>query len=267
MTALLPLAPDGSLHAGFISVLGHEYYLKVSAEPGGSLRHARSGARARVAHSIIMTLFVSTLPGSIEGDWALAELLAGLEPLVQQRLVQSSTVADFVQELVQLVTPRLQQRPPPPLPAMVMAALAGDLDAFGWEHVRAVSPDLLELTLARADVRGREHLVRVQLKPECVLLVCCENGHVDTPQPQGTRLPPPCAPSTHLRRLSPAGRRAPRSHRCCLSSTLCCTRTRTCGMSSTILTTTRGFWSRPTGRAGAVSTGVAVDLNSSVVCF
>ncbi len=45
----------------------------------------------------------------MEGDWPLVRLLVGLEEVVQQRLAQSNTVVDFVEELVQLLQPLVQQ--------------------------------------------------------------------------------------------------------------------------------------------------------------
>lgn len=102
----------------------------------------------------------------VNGDWLLTRLLIGAEDVVRQRLHQSRSVAEFLEELQRLLAPLLLKHTAQArlAPAPFYACLVRELDAIGWNYLHSLAPDLMAFQLHRHDAAQRVHVLHVALK-------------------------------------------------------------------------------------------------------
>ena len=125
--------------AGYITVCGEQFAVKVATKGAGSL----------------------------ECCPRLNSLLAGHERAVKQRLAFANDVESFVRELVEFTERLLQAAPPTRLPPSAFYdLLVSEIDQIGWGAVSAISPALDELQLTALDSARRCHTLTLELPPD-----------------------------------------------------------------------------------------------------
>lgn len=100
----------------------------------------------------------------LEGDRELRGLLAGLEPLVQQRLNQSTDVGRFTLEMKDILEHVVDVKSQVFLPSTdFYRRVYSDIEAVGWEHLVCLGEDLTSVRFRIFDRAGREHTVEITL--------------------------------------------------------------------------------------------------------
>ena len=104
-----------------------------------------------------------TLKGaSLSCGPGLAVLLRGSEQVVRARLAQSTSVDQFLVELVDIVRQMFRRRPPAKLPPPAYyERIVAEMDAVGWHRLESLDSSMTRLALRCLDPAGRAHsLVR-----------------------------------------------------------------------------------------------------------
>lgn len=100
----------------------------------------------------------------LEGDRELRGLLSGLEPLVQQRLNQSTDVGRFALEMKDILEHVVGVKSQVSLPSTdFYRRIYSDIEAVGWEHLVCLGEDLMSVRFRIFDRAGREHNVEITL--------------------------------------------------------------------------------------------------------
>eukprot|EP00887_Chlorella_sp_A99_P005452 scaffold1.g5452.t1 len=161
---VLPIDPSGTAFEGFLSPSSADG----SQEAVAALWLRLTGV-APVGPARLRT-------ARLEVNAPLAALLDGHHELVAERLRESGSLPDFLLELRSIVdqaylatsAARAGVRAPVAAPnrtAAFFSSLREEVLAVGWERVANLAPDLSALTLRLADMRGRQHELRLALPP------------------------------------------------------------------------------------------------------
>ncbi|GLJ27361.1 hypothetical protein SUGI_0536870 [Cryptomeria japonica] len=145
---LLPLNAEMTAFYTFFSVHGREFSFNIVNVPQSS-----QGQK------------VSLKNAKLEGDSELRSLLAGLEPLVQQRLNQSIDVGSFVLEMKDIlehVAGDVKTKFSLPS-ADFYRRVYSEIEVVGWEHVVHLGEDLASVHFRVFDEGAREHVLEITL--------------------------------------------------------------------------------------------------------
>eukprot|EP01018_Ginkgo_biloba_P006628 Gb_35791 [translate_table: standard] len=100
----------------------------------------------------------------LEGDRELRKLLLGLEPLIQQRMNESTNVGRFVLEMKDILEHIVGAKSQASLPSSnFYHKVYSEIEAVGWEHLAGLGDDLASVHFRVFDQGGREHIVEIIL--------------------------------------------------------------------------------------------------------
>ncbi|XP_038150653.1 E3 ubiquitin-protein ligase FANCL [Cyprinodon tularosa] len=140
---LLPLNKEKTVYDGFITLQERDFRIRIILPPDLQLRKAR-----------------------LHCCWQLKHLLREYEPIVKQRLLQSTDLNSFILELKTILEVALSRCPegrsiPPP---RYYSQLISEMEALGWDKMLFIDMDFQTLKLGAEDSSGRQHVLTVKLK-------------------------------------------------------------------------------------------------------
>lgn len=153
---LLPADASFQVLQGYISIKGHQFRVRICFPQNKSRtdkRHDTNGAAG-----------ANVLSRSFECDANLRNIIRGYERIVQQRLLQSSDVSEFLMELEHIVVRLIEGKAAKQLaPAEFYSCLITHLNQVGWEYVTEFGPELTSFTIMAKDEAARSHALGVRV--------------------------------------------------------------------------------------------------------
>ena len=144
-----------TLYKGYISASNQDFLICVTLREPGILKGA-----------------------SIACEWKLQHLLRNYLTILQKRLQQSRSLAEFLVELKSIIerqvvkSNEVETAPPPP---KFYQHLIEQIEMLGWEKLVYINDSFQELHLSAKDRNNRSHLLKIQLNsrhpdvgPECL---------------------------------------------------------------------------------------------------
>ncbi|KAH9304740.1 hypothetical protein KI387_009144 [Taxus chinensis] len=145
---LLPLNEEMTAFHTFFSINGREFSFNIV-----NVSPSSQGGKSFLKNA------------KLEADWELKSLLAGLEPLVQQRLNKSTTVGSFtleMKDILERIVGGVKSQVSWPS-ADFYRRVYSEIEAVGWEHVVNLGEDLTSVHFRVFDEGAREHVLEIGL--------------------------------------------------------------------------------------------------------
>lgn len=146
---LLPLNEEMTAFHTFFSVQGREFSFNIVNVPPLSSQGRKSSLKN----------------AKLEGDLELRSLLAGVEPLVQQRLNQGTDVVSFaleIKDILEHIVGGVKSQVSLPS-ADFYRRVYSEIEDVGWQHVVHLGEHLTSVHFRIFDEGAREHVVEIAL--------------------------------------------------------------------------------------------------------